>query len=686
VRPHTRRALAWLLGLLLTTHLLLLSCFKLISVDTWWHLKQGELYVATRSLPTQDPFAFTTSGREWIKFSWLTDILFYVIYAVTGAAGLVLLRMVVFFLIILLLYRVLRSCGLHPLAAVLLVFVASLALRFRLFVRPEIFSFAFLVLNVGILLRLQTARPWTAYALLPVQVAWANVHASFLFGFLFPGLTLTANLLPGARIAAGWGRLHLDRSRLWHLTIATLGLPAVTLLNPQGFALLLFPFRQNRMIRLTAFPEWMEVWRYPGLDPIWWEVPIVLGLVLVAFVVCALLLLAWEGRWDPVGWGIVLSLGSYAILRNRAVPYFVLAVLPFLALALVRIGRRLAETADESGRRSLERLGTVACLLLLGLSILDQAVLTKRFPPGFGVAPHFFPEGAVASLERLNLSGRVFNSYQFGGYLLWRRWPANQVFIDGRYDAVLFDEAVLEAYREAHHSPAALDRLAAVYNIEILLLDADPYSRMGHIQGHPGWARVYWDAVSEVYVRRRGRYAELAASQEYRWTRSETDLTYLAAYRRNPERWNQAMGELRRAVEENPENELAWQSLAQEYGAAGPTYLHERLEALDRALAILVDNPATGRLHAERAETLLQLGRLDEASISAQRALGQDKTLLLPRIVLATAAEHRRGWAEARDQLQRVLERLRPDDPEAAVIRGRLEAVEQRLGREGARE
>jgi tetratricopeptide (TPR) repeat protein len=685
VRPYTRHALAWLLGLLLTIHLLLLSCFKVISVDTWWHMKQGELYVATMSLPAQDPFAFTTAGREWIKFSWLTDILFYGVYTMAGAPGLVLLRMAVLFLIILLLYRVLRGCGLHPLAAVLLVFVASLALRFRLFVRPEIFSFAFLVLNVGILLRLQSAKPRAAYALLPVQIVWANVHASFLFGFLFPGLVLTANLLPGARVAAGWGRLRLDQPRLRHLTVAMLGLLIVTLLNPQGPALLLFPFRQNRMARLTAFPEWMEVWRYPGLDPVWWEVPIVLGLVLLAFVVSALLLFAWEGRFDPVGWGIVLSLGTYAILRNRAVPYFVLGMLPFLALALVRIGARLAEERDASGRRSMERLGAAACVLLLSVSILDQAVLTKRFPPGFGVAPHFFPEGAVSFLERYRIDGRVFNSYQYGGYLLWRRWPANQVFIDGRYDAVLFDEALLEGYREAHHSPAALDRLATVYNIQILVLDADPYSRMSHIQEHPGWARVYWDPVAEVYVRRGGRHMELAASREYRWTRSETDLGYLAAYRRDRARWRQAMGELRRAVVENPENELAWQGLAQEYGAAGPSVLGQRLEALTRALLLLVGNSATGRLHAERAETLLQLGRLDEATVAAHTALRLDGQLALPRLVLASVAERRGAWGDAREQLRTILSRLEPGDPRVGLVRERLEGVERNLRRQGDR-
>jgi tetratricopeptide (TPR) repeat protein len=266
---------------------------------------------------------------------------------------------------------------------------------------------------------------------------------------------------------------------------------------------------------------------------------------------------------------------------------------------------------------------------------------------------------------------------------LWRRWPANQVFIDGRYDAVLFGEDILEAYREAHGSAEALDRLAARYGIEILLLDAEPYSRMTHIQTNPAWARVYWDPVAEVYVRRQGRYAELAAAREYRWTRSETDLTYLAAYRRDRTVWFEAMAELQRTVAENLGNELAWQGLAQEYRAAGPAYLQVQLEALDRTLAILVDNPATGRLHAERGEALLALGRLDEAEAAARQTLQLDAQLLLPRWVLALTAESRGAWREARDQLRDLQRRLDPSDGRQGMLQERLAAVERRL-RDGA--
>ena len=679
-----RQLLAWLLVLLLATHLVLLGFFQISSLDTWFHLKEGELYVTTGSLPAQDPFAFTTEGRVWIKYSWLADVLFYLVYAAGGIPGLILLRLAILFAIAGLLYFLLRGCGVHPVAAVLLVFVASLALRFRLFVRPELITFLFVLATMALLLRLRAAPPWTAYTLLPLFVAWVNVHGSYVFGFGLPALVLLANLLPGDRAVPGWGHLRLDTRRCRHLAIVVGLLPLAGLLNPQGYRLLLFPFWQNRMVRLTMFPEWMAAWRYPAIDPVWWEPIIVLALVLLVFCIVAALLWVWENRFDPVGWGIVLSIGAYAVLRNRAIPYFVLAVLPPLALSLLRIVQRLPVPVPTPTLRRIERVGVAACLILLVLAIVDQAWLTRRFAPGFGVAPHF-PEKAAVFLERHRLDGRIFNSYTFGGYLMWRRWPANQLFIDGRYDAILFDEELLEQYLQAHQSPDALERIATAYGIEVLVLDADPKSRIRHLAGNSAWARVYWDPVAEIFLRRGGKHAGLISEREYRFTGSRTDLGYLVAYRKDASTWRQAMVELQRATDDNPENEIAWQALAQEYAAVGGDALALRLEALARASMLLKDSPAATRLRADRSEVLLQLGRVQEAAAAAREALRMDRDLLLPRWVLAAVAERQGAWEEARNHLRDLLSRMDADHPMAARVRDRLEYVERSVRGEGVR-
>jgi tetratricopeptide (TPR) repeat protein len=679
------RLLSLLLGLLLAAHLILLGFFPISSEDTWWHLKQGELYVSSRSLPVQDSFAFTTVGRQWIHYSWAADILFYLVYRAAGLDGLVLLRLCLFLVIALLLYRILRGCGLHPSAAILLVFVASLTLRFRLLIRPEILGFVLLLATMAILLRLQAAPPRTAYLLLPVQVAWINVHGSALFGLVLPGLVLVANLVSARWVAPGWGRLRLDQARLGHLALAVALLPIASLLNPHGASMVLFPFRQNRMIRLEWFSEWIPVWRLPEIDPTWWEVVIVLGVVVVAFLATGILLWAWQGRLDPVGWGVLLSMGTYAVFRSRAIPFFVLAALPLLALALVRIADHLQPKGTRGSSRWFEWMGALSCTLVLSASIVDQAVLSSRFQHGFGLRNNYFPQGATAFLERHRLEGRIFNTYEFGGYLIWGRWPANRVLIDGRYDGILFDEALLETYIQAHQSPEALDGLTHAYGVQVLVLSAKPGRGMASLVGHPAWARVYWDPVAEVYLRRGGLHANLIATHEYRLTGPAADMGYLAAYRRGPAMWERALAELRRAAAENPENVMAWLGLAQEYRAAGPAAAEQRLEAISRAAALMARAPGLGRVYAERAEALFQLGRLDEASAEARKALQIQQDLLLPRSVLASVAEHRGAWTEARDQLRTILGSLEPGDARGPGIRQRLEEAERRLREADAR-
>jgi tetratricopeptide (TPR) repeat protein len=414
-------------------------------------------------------------------------------------------------------------------------------------------------------------------------------------------------------------------------------------------------------------------------------VVIVVGMVVLAFFASGLFLLVREGRFDPIGWGIMLSMGTYACFRSRAIPYFILTILPPLALALVRIADQRSPGGQERSRRWLERAGALVFLLVLAASIVDQALYRPRFPRGFGVRPNLFPEGASAFLERHRLDGRLFNAYQFGGYLIWRRWPANQVIIDGRYDAVLFDQALLEAYFRAYRSPDTLHRLTAAYRAEILVLSVSRNSlRMAYIDEDPRWVLVYWDNVAEVFVRRGGRHAGLAADHEYRLTRAEPDLSYLTAYRGDRETWSRAVGELKRAAADNPENTWAWLGLAQETRAAGPPAVRDRLEALTHLVALLPAQPATGGLHAERAEVLLQFGRSDEAAAAAREALRLDGSLLPARWVLAVAAERRGDWAEARDQYRGILARLDSGHAEAPAIRARLDAAERNL-REASR-
>jgi hypothetical protein len=56
--------------------------------DTWWHLRAGQWIVDNRAIPQTDPFSYTRLGASWRYPGWLVEIPMYLIYKVTGPAGL----------------------------------------------------------------------------------------------------------------------------------------------------------------------------------------------------------------------------------------------------------------------------------------------------------------------------------------------------------------------------------------------------------------------------------------------------------------------------------------------------------------------------------------------------------------------------------------------------------------------
>jgi hypothetical protein len=94
----------------------------------------------------------------------------------------------------------------------------------------------------------------------------------------------------------------------------------------------------------------------------------------------------------------------------------------------------------------------------------------------------------------------MYNSYEFGGYLLWARGPQHKVFIDGRSEiyeraGVLSDQVAL-----LNLKPASLVVLEK-YNIQSCLLSpGEALSTL--LAALPEWQKVFEDGHSVLFVRR----------------------------------------------------------------------------------------------------------------------------------------------------------------------------------------
>src|ERR1700680_3846241 len=64
-----------------------LSNRPLADPDIGWHIRTGELILATPSLPRTDPFSSTMQGQPWFAWEWLYDILLGILHQACGLNG-----------------------------------------------------------------------------------------------------------------------------------------------------------------------------------------------------------------------------------------------------------------------------------------------------------------------------------------------------------------------------------------------------------------------------------------------------------------------------------------------------------------------------------------------------------------------------------------------------------------------
>jgi hypothetical protein len=211
-----------------------------------------------------------------------------------------------------------------------------------------------------------------------------------------------------------------------------------------------------------------------------------------AFEICLLAsigLALWRGVVLPP-LRIVLLLGLLHMALSATRNLELLALLAPIVVA-APLARQIGG-AGEVGEWRRPKWVVVAAALVVGASALLTARLAQYEPDGRNS-----PVAAVAELKRLDV-GRVFNDYDFGGYLIANGVPT---FIDGRTE--LFGEQ----FMVDHHLATELiapDRLFALlkdHHIEATLLrtQSGAAQLLDHVDG---WQKVYSDDVATLHLRR----------------------------------------------------------------------------------------------------------------------------------------------------------------------------------------
>jgi hypothetical protein len=407
--------------------------------DTWWHIRSGEYIIDHREIPRTDPFSYTRYGEKWIDHSWGSQLVIYGLYDLFGGgrepgdrgniglalytAGLATLGMAFVYLM----------CDGNVYVRAFVVVLGATTAAVFWSPRPQMFSFMLGALVLYLLHLYKRERVDRLWLIPPIMMVWANLHGGFAIGFIFLFASIIGEVL--GNLFNGDDAEVVQWARLRKMVIVTaISIPVIAL-NPNGIQMLAYPFHT---VGIGVLQDFIQEWASPDFHKAQtWP-----------FMVLLLGLLAASGlssrRMDWTDLTLVTGTAFMALTAGRNIAVFAIAATPVLS---VHVNAWLTERGWQPRlRRRMSRATLainwvlLAVVILFGVVKIVSALNEKTVR---AAQEEFFPVEAARFLNESPPPGRMFNSYNWGGYLMFAA-PNVQVYVDGRTD--LYDDAFLRQY------------------------------------------------------------------------------------------------------------------------------------------------------------------------------------------------------------------------------------------------
>ena len=477
--------------------------FPLPFLDFWWHLKTGQVIATTGSIPRVDLFSFTAAGKPFVLQNWLAELLYYIVYRAAGFPLLMFFNALMATAAFLFVYRLCLEATDKVRIAAFVAFLAAIGNYST--VRPQTFSFFMFAAYSWTLSGYRFRRRDALWTLPVLMIFWVNLHGAFVLGL---GLVAIYAATEGCRRFIDPQRTDaLTAAELRKLLLVLLLCGLATFINPETYKVYHYVYT---VVTDPASQQFVTEWQPPQVNQ-------VLGIMLFyAPFFLGLLILAYS-RIKPDLTEIALFFGFavFAMMSTRNAAWFGTVAYPILArylpivdlqplmtLRRFRAIDRFFRVSEGSSaeRPAYSRLNVVIAVLAIGVLIAQSPWIRPRLYK-VPLWDKQTPVGAAEYIHQHGLAGNTFHPQIFGDYLIWRLWPQQRSFIDGRVH--LFGLDFVKQYRLLLYDSHWEDLLLR-WNIKYLLLhntsDDEEARRLIESARTSGlWKQVYVDDVAVLF-------------------------------------------------------------------------------------------------------------------------------------------------------------------------------------------
>ena len=534
----------------------LFTCTPIANYDIWWHLKTGEIITETSSIPTTDIFSFTKYGERWVSHEWLSEFVLSFLNKKSGVNGLIIFKILLIGFILFLLFKISMLGTNKKYLCLSLVPLFLVLSRHRFFVRPHLFTMIFFAVTYLFLeldYRKKISKKFMVVFFALMFLLWANFHGGFLYGLVLIYLYF---------ISAVYEYIRSKKSNLFFLFILAVSCTLICLINPNGIDVFLYPLTIIKAGYVAANREW--------LSPFDKEMS---GYYMTKYLIAysSMLLIISLINFKTLSLKNILLLIFFfglAVKSQRNIPFFAFISVPLFT-------KNISVLYDKKSKKIKIPMIYLKYLIIIIFLILTLFFYHKGIPIadkgrgfarcGTGVNKSVLPVDAMEFIINNNIKGNFFNSYQFGGYLLYHGYPKIKVFIDGRAD--VYGEQLYRDYRKSLIFPQEFQKFTAKYNFDYIFLEYDPDDKPLHdfLIKSKDWVLVYFDNTSLIYVKNIDNNSNLISKYGYFYVNpiSKDQIQY--------EKTNEdhIINEYYKALAVNPDIEYAYIRLANFYRRKG---------------------------------------------------------------------------------------------------------------------